>query len=328
MNTADILHSQFSIPKSTLREITMGRTLDTLRHGDTQRSPRTPPADAAPEECVVDWTLQEEVPFVEVGGPGKTIECSPLLVKHPPQAKVQPPHPPVSKGLAAKPTPAVDLTEPEPMAIVFEAWPRPAAPAGIAPEVIAHHQPEHAVSKQYAALFDRMMQTPTPGVLMLCGLRPHVGTTTVLLNLAVTAAHQHRRTVVVDLNVTQPVLAARLGHEAIAGMTDVMAGGLAIGQALMPTMVPELHLLPAGGKGGSVTAEAMAWLASWLRERFDVVLVDGPCVESATALVPHVDDVYLVLPQAEPEGASRGVARSVARMGGRLRGLIHTHFDG
>lgn len=315
----------------------MGRTLDTLRHGDMQRSHRTPAShrphgDAAPEECVVDWTLQEEVPFVEVGGPGKVMECSPLLVKHPPQAKVQPPHPSLGKGLAgAKPAPVVNLTDAEPMLVALESWPRLAVPAGIAPEIIAHHQPDHAVSKQYAALFDRMMQGYTgsaPRVLLLCGLRPHVGTSTVLLNLAVTAARQRRRVAVVDMNVARPALAARLGHEAPDGLQEVIAGSAAIGQALLATLVPELHLLPSG-KGGPLSGEAVAWMMAWLRERFDVMFVDGPCAEPTGALADlaaHVDDVYVVLPQDESPGATRGIAQSISRMGGRLRGLIHTGF--
>ena len=279
----------------------------------------------------MDWTLQEEVPFVEVGGPGKTIECSPLLVKHPPQTKVQPPHPSIGKGLAgAKATPAVQLSEPEPMTVALEAWPRPATPAGIVPEIIAHHQPTHPVSQQYGALFERMVpEGAAPRVLMLCGLRPHVGATTVLLNLAVTAAQPRRRVAVVDMNWTDPALAARLGHAAMGGLHDVIAGDLAIGQALVATAVPELHLLP-GGKGGPLADEAAAWLVAWLRERFDVILIDGPCVEPAAALsglVAHVDDVYVVLPQDEAEAATRGIAASIARLGGRLRGLIHTAFD-
>src|SRR5271166_320325 len=119
----------------------MGRTLDTLRHGETQRAarpaPPVPPGDSSPpEECVVDWTLQEEVPYIEVGGPSRQVEVSPLLVKHPPQPKVQPPHPLLGKGLAVpKSAPVVNLTEARPMAVAFEAWPGPAALASVAPEV-------------------------------------------------------------------------------------------------------------------------------------------------------------------------------------------------
>jgi Mrp family chromosome partitioning ATPase len=314
----------------------MGRTLDTLRHGEPQRASRSPapqdaPTDGPPEGCVVDWTLQDEVPFVEVGDKG--VELSPLLVKHPPQ----PPHPPRNKGLASpKAAPPINLTEAKPMAVAFEAWPGPAAPAGVAPEVIAYHQPEHPVGKEYAGLFETMVRglaSAGPHVLMLAGLKPRVGTSTVLLNLAVVAARLKRRVAAVDANLARPGLAARLGHAEPAGMRDVVAGSLALDQALVPTAVPELKLLPAGCLGkrsGPLSAAAITWLLAWLRERFDVVLIDGPCAEDAAELAllaPGVDGIYMVLPQGETDAVGRGVAQSIARMGGRLRGLIHTRFE-
>src|SRR5258708_13831918 len=131
----------------------MGRTLYTLRHADPHRAvratgPARPASDVQPEECVVDWTLQEEVPFIEVGGPGKSVELSASLVKHPAQAKVQPPHPPLGKGFvppksaeasnaaevvvaAAKATPVVNLTVARPITAAFQVWPCPSGPAAV-----------------------------------------------------------------------------------------------------------------------------------------------------------------------------------------------------
>src|SRR5258708_32785866 len=125
----------------------MGRTLYTLRHADPHRAvratgPARPASDVQPEECVVDWTLQEEVPFIEVGGPGKSVELSASLVKHPAQARVQPPHPPLGKGFVpttsaetanaaeavvagARPMPIVNLTDARPMTVAFGARPGP-----------------------------------------------------------------------------------------------------------------------------------------------------------------------------------------------------------
>jgi Mrp family chromosome partitioning ATPase len=320
----------------------MGRTLDTLRQADSQRAPRAfspaKPGHDMPEECVVDWTLQEEVPFIEVGGPGKGVELSPSLVKHPPQVKIQPPHAPLAKGLAApkiaEPL-AVNLTEARPMAVVFEAWPGPPAIAGVAAEIIAHHHPEHPVSKEYAILFDKLvqgLQGAAPHVLMFCGLKPRVGTSTVLLNLAAVAARQSQRVAAIDMNLARPGLASRLGHGIPAGVREVLAGSLAPSQAMLPTAIAALHLLPAGGPGKTCTlsAEAIAWLMAWLRERYDAILIDGPCVEDLGELAvlgPCVEGIYLVLPQGETDLISKGVAQSIARAGGRLRGLIHTRFD-
>jgi Mrp family chromosome partitioning ATPase len=319
----------------------MGRTLDTLRHGDPRRTApaasATPADSAPPEECVVDWTLQEEVPFIEVGGPGKKVEVSPLLMKHPPQHTVQPPHPPLGKALAApKAAPVVNLTEAKPMAVAFEVWPGSAGPASVATEVIAYHQPDHPVSKDYVALFEKLMQSHAgqgPHMFLLCGVKPRVGTSTVLLNLAVVAARSHRRVAALDMNLACPALAARLGHAGSIGVQDVIAGRTAIGQAVVPTPIPALAMVPAGAaekKTGPHAAQALAYLAAWLRERHDLILVDGPCVEQVAeiaVLAPCTDGVYLVLPQGDADAVARGVAPAIARMGGSLRGLIHTHFE-
>src|SRR5690348_728899 len=79
----------------------MGRTLDALRQSRTNgRSPAnhipTPPPSetsaAQPAEAV------EEIPFIEVGGPGKVVEASPSVVATPAAKPVRTP-PPVTKPL-------------------------------------------------------------------------------------------------------------------------------------------------------------------------------------------------------------------------------------
>jgi Mrp family chromosome partitioning ATPase len=319
----------------------MGRTLDTLKHGEHRAIPApkamSPAEDTAPEQCIVDWTLQDEVPFVEVGAPGKGIEMSPLLVKHPPQVKMQPPHAPAARNVAPpKTTPVVNLTDARPMTVAYESWPRPAAGGAIAAEIIAHHQPEHRITKEYTALADKMLPAiggPRSRVLMLCSVYPHGGATTVLLNVAVVAAGQHRHVVVVDMNLAHPALAVRLGHGVAIGVPDVITGTRAIEQAVVPTTIGDLHLLAAGApskNNGTLTTEAMGWLAAWLRERYDVILIDGPCVENAAdlaVLAPFADGIYLVLPQEKAGTLGRGIAPAIARHGGRLCGLIHTHFE-
>src|SRR5439155_7287534 len=137
----------------------MGRMLESLKMG---------PKPLA-EQCVVDWTLREpeEVPYIEVGS-GKKMEGSSqvMSVKHPARPSVQPPHHQPAIALAptlitaallaekSPPAPkALPAAEPKPLSVVFEPWPTMLVPSrGIAAEVIAFHQPAHAISQQYAAL--------------------------------------------------------------------------------------------------------------------------------------------------------------------------------
>ena len=308
----------------------MGRMLETMKLGE-RRTPlaiNKPVDDAPVQDCVVDWEIGEEVPYVEVGGPNKKVELSPGLLQHPAQAVPRPPHlsiEPAPPQTVTKPK-VVNLTETKPMTAVFAPWPTPLA---VSAEVIAYHQPNHATSKEYAGLFAAMrrgQKAEAANVLLLLGLKPHVGASTVLLNLAVTAALQDLRVIVVDANPQHASLARCLGHDSAKGLVEVLDGTLALDQAVVKTSIGSLHLLPAGAPSQCpLTGEAMSWLVAWLRERYDLILIDGPTIADAAAQVPYADGIYLVMPQGE--SLPKSAAHSVSHMGGRLCGLIHTHFD-
>jgi Mrp family chromosome partitioning ATPase len=315
----------------------MGRMLETLKLGEGRRAPLaiSKPVDStAVQDCVVDWEIGEEVPFVEVGGPGKKVELSAGLLKHPPQAVPQPPHLPVETAPPVVKASAVYYTAAKPTTVAFESWPAPApTPIVVSPEIIAYHHPEHAASKEYAGLLESMrggLNADAANVLLLVGLKPQVGTSTVLLNLAVTAARtQKARVIVVDANRQRAALTQRLGYPGSPGLVEVMDGTLALEQAIVKTAIDSLHLLPAGVCANKpLTNHAMTWLIAWLRERYDLIFVDGTTMEDAEIAgpVPHADGIYLVLPHGESASLDKGVAKTISGMGGRLGGLIHTHF--
>ncbi len=308
----------------------MGRLLETLKQGSKPQA----------EQCVVDWTLREpdEVPYIEVGS-GKKVEGSSqvMAVKHAPQPPVQPPHPPTEKSLATKN--GSILPEVPAVTVTFEAWPTMlVASRGIAPEVIAFHQPNHRISQQYAALFGKILEgqdgTGTKSIL-LSGSKPSVGTTTTLLNLAVVAAMQDkRRLVLVDAHLMRPSLAQRLGLSVALGLQEVLAGNAALEPAVMRTPIAGMYLVAARAEEnatvGHVSAEAMTWLLTWLKERFDLVLVDGPGMEENVeikTIAPVCDGMYIVLPHGDIAPPHRAMAQNIGRHGGRLKGLIHTHCD-
>jgi Mrp family chromosome partitioning ATPase len=314
----------------------MGRLLETLKLG--------PKAHA--EQCVVDWTLREpeEVPYIEVGS-GKKMEGSSevMAVRHPPQPPGQPPHLsapnlPVEKPIVTNGK-AVALTETKPMGVVFEPWPAMLVPSrGIAPEVIAFHQPNHAISQQYAALLGKILEgqngTGTRAIL-LSGSKPHVGTTTALLNLAVVAATlDKRRLALVDAHLMRPALAQRLGLSVPCGLLEVLAGHAALEPTVVKSPVAGMYLLAARGEDnaavGHLSTEALSWLLRWLKERFDLVLIDGPGMDEGaeiTAIAPVCDGIYLVVPQGDITPPHRAMAQNIGRHGGRLMGLIHTQKE-
>jgi Mrp family chromosome partitioning ATPase len=298
---------------------------------------QTPSIPVEQSPCATPSLAEEDIPFIEVGAPGKKIEASPavLAFTQPAQVKVQAPH--REPRAAAVLVPA--LTTAGPMNVAFQPWPVPSPPTRrIAPELIAHHQPDHAISKQYAALLQKMIEGSSEGrspALLLSGAAEHVGTTTVLLNLAVCAGQAKCTVVVLDANVHQPDASQRLGLNAGPGWREVLEGNVALEQAIQKTFLPLLHVLPVAANGGvegdALTTDAARWMLRWLRGRFDLVLVDGPDlkhVQDLSALVPSCDGLYLVTPQAESSPAQmKALMQTGSRLGGRLRGLIHTHFE-
>jgi Mrp family chromosome partitioning ATPase len=299
----------------------MGRVLEALRHAETETSqgeaPPVPAADGPQLQVVAADEPDEEMPYIEVGGKGKAVEGSPSVLAAP-----------ASRAAARAPA----LAPHGPLTFAFQPF-RPAAAPRMAPEVIAYHQPGHEVSKQFRALLGQILPGPADEagrVLLFTALAPAAGVTTALLNLAVSAcAAEARAAVVVDANLRRPGLAARVGLPAAPGLSDLLAGGAALEQVVRATAQERLHALTAGpARAEALSAVAVRWVVAWLRQRFDLVFLDGPAWngdEDLAALVGAADRVLLVLGQADAERTEvRAASRAIAGMGGQLGGLLVT----
>jgi len=167
-----------------------------------------------------------------------------------------------------------------------------------------------------------------PGFLFLPGPNG-AATTTVLLNLAFSGCMRFgKRLVVVESNLCRPALAERLGIPPSPGWKELLAGSVALEKALQTAAHPQLFALTGNATSDDIPCEALRWVVGWLRDRFDLVLIDGPNLEDGqklAALSGVCDGLYLVLPQNT--GAETTSIQGVARLGMRLRGLIHTQFE-
>src|SRR5262249_22068480 len=138
---------------------------------------------------------------------------SPGLMQHPPQQPAaQPPHllaDPVAIAAAVAPAPAamapavvtpapaaktVYVTPAKPMTVAFEPFPGVAS-SSVGADIISYHQPDHPTSKEYTVLLETLLgglKSGKSGVVMLSGVKAKVGTSTVILNLAVSAAQAQK----------------------------------------------------------------------------------------------------------------------------------------
>jgi Mrp family chromosome partitioning ATPase len=292
----------------------------------------------------------ESVPFVEVGGPDGVV------------ASVgKPPAPPVLKATpAVRPTPAREVfTPPQPVKPVKTLDPNPIPPVtdsrilsvtfhpipkaglrlmqqtGVAPEIVAYHFPDHPVSGEYRTVRDqivRQFDEPGPKVTLFTSGSAHAGTTTVLVNFAVSLIQEFgSRVLLVDAHLARPGVARRLGAAESPGLADVLNQSIPLAWALQPTPVQNLHLLAAGTPTDH-TEEQMAAdlpkLVPQLRQWFDWVVIDAGVwgdLPGADATCGAADAVYLVTRSGDIELPGFGGLRAeVAGSGGHVRGYIST----
>jgi hypothetical protein len=280
----------------------MGRLLETLsRNGRHTAEP-----DAAPPG--------EEIPFIEVGGPrpAATAVSAPATVKFP----VPPP-----------PRPAPAPATPGVLGIVYQ--PLPAAGTvdqGPAAEVIAYHQPDHPVSRQYIDMFSELEASAggeSGRVVAFAGLTPGAGTTSVVLNLAATAARRGRRVLLVDADTARPAAAARLGLPEGPGLREVLARTLPLAWAAVPTAIEGLWAVTPGRRGGEPDVRTLSRVAAAIREQFDWTFLDLGA--SPPVLAAATDAAYAVLRQDDLESPQLIELReAVEAAGGALRGCVLT----
>jgi Mrp family chromosome partitioning ATPase len=209
-----------------------------------------------------------------------------------------------------------------------------------APGLVAHHAPDLPASAAYRDLLAAVLAAIGPTVerpaLLLTAAQPAAGTTTVLLNLAITAARQGGRVLALDANLRRPGVAGSVGVSERPGLRELLAGAASLEQVIQETGLPGLYALAAGGSTGPAVPPATrceagarnyGWLLDSLRTHaFDLILVDGPRWDGrpdVIALGAACQAVLLVTRAAEVDApAATELIRLIPEQGGRLAGCI------
>jgi protein-tyrosine kinase len=155
------------------------------------------------------------------------------------------------------------------------------------------------------------------------------GTTEVVVGLGIAlASAMGKKTAIVDCNFRHPDVHNRLGTPAI-GLGEYMAGEIGFDKALASTSVPNLSVMGAGQRTGSLFAAGSQEIERFLddlRSRFEYVLIDaapvGTDLESAV-LCNKVDSVILVVRHGSTKReVVRATTDMIARAGGRVLGVV------
>jgi protein-tyrosine kinase len=169
-------------------------------------------------------------------------------------------------------------------------------------------------------------------VLLFTSCHRAEGRTTLVLTLARALARRPGRTLLVDADLTGPMLARQLGLRPRSGLDDVVERGLPVAEALIDAPDDHLVLLPLRSPVSRprefLASPAWACLMARLRLDFDLVLIDGsPLFAGLSAAVLHrsVDAAVLVYNRALTGERALLRAHEVLEAGGvPLLGLAET----
>ena len=159
---------------------------------------------------------------------------------------------------------------------------------------------------------------PRPRVLLLTSSVPGDGKSLTATNLAITMAMSGSRVLLVDADLRRGNLHRRLEVKGDQGFSEVFLKGLNWREAVSPTPVNNLWLLPSGAKTQRSSeffiGAAMDQFLKEAGEAYDYVLIDTVPVMAAddvTSLAPRVDGVIFVV---RAEYTSSRVAHTALNM--------------
>jgi capsular exopolysaccharide synthesis family protein len=146
----------------------------------------------------------------------------------------------------------------------------------------------------------------------------------------VSLAQSGRRTVVIDTDLRRPTLHRIFTLAKSRGLADYLAGDSNLDDALRPTHVEGLDVLPCGtlpvNPAELIESVRLGELVRSLRERYEYVLLDSPPaggLVDASLLAGLVDGVLLVVePRRFDWRVLRSTVRQLERSGARLYGVV------
>jgi capsular exopolysaccharide synthesis family protein len=155
------------------------------------------------------------------------------------------------------------------------------------------------------------------------------GKTVTTLNISVCFAQLGGRTLLIDADLRRPRCHHVLGLENRNGLSDVLAGRLDPKDAIRPTAVPRLSLIPSGSHVPNptelVSSSFMRDLVAILSEQFDHVLIDSPPimpVSDTVTMARMVDGILLIVGTDTPRQVVTEACSRLDFVGAKVLGVV------
>jgi polysaccharide biosynthesis transport protein len=243
--------------------------------------------------------------------------------------------PPASPASPERESPAVRPSQTGPPGGTVAVW-----DAGhVDPAIIAFHDPYAAICESYRSVRARLLSmnaTHVPQVLALTSAIPEEGKSVSTLNLGLVMAEGgEHRILVADADFRRTSLARMLGIPGEPGLAEVLRGEVRLADALQPSPIPNLQVLPAGKAANGAYGELLGGpgvgaVIEQLRGAFDYAFVDTPPVTTVSdicLLAPHCDGVVVVIQMRRtPEPTVQQAVRTLQANNVKIVGTILSRF--
>ena len=166
--------------------------------------------------------------------------------------------------------------------------------------------------------------------LLISSPGPNEGKSTTSINFAATLAQQGERVLLVDADIRRPALHRAMDVLREPGLTDLLIGDVEIREAVRPSVLPNLDVLPSGpfppNPSELMNSKKMQQLLRDFEGTYNHIILDSPpilAVTDSAMLGTHTDGLILVLRSGETEqrAAERAVDQ-VRRVGVRVFGAV------
>ncbi len=161
------------------------------------------------------------------------------------------------------------------------------------------------------------------------------GKTTIACNLAQMCAIAHIPTLLIDTDLRKPAIHNAFNIPRTPGITDELLSDDQSGPPIVETLIPNLHVLPAG-KFTKHTTEVLGSppfrrILSNLKKRYSLIILDTPpagVVADVGVLVKKVDAIYLVIRAGATKIRTvKQVVRTLRDLGGNVQGIILSRIN-
>ncbi len=178
--------------------------------------------------------------------------------------------------------------------------------------VFAHAMPRSPVAECLRTIRTNLMfraQNRTLGRLLIASANPREGKSFLSANLAAIIAMAGARVLILDADLRRPAIHKRYAIPNEPGLVDVLVGDTPVHEAIRPSHVPGVDIIPAGqtpeNPSELLSPAAMTELMDSLPE-YDVILIDSPpvnVVADALVLASLVDGIILVVESGRSSNA-------------------------